>query len=185
MSSQIINGIPTTSVKHEDGSTTVVTEENDPFSCRYETLTFNQGPTHLDGTTALKFVRSRHGTNDEGSDFARSSRQQRVILAFRQKVLSSKTFLDPKTVIDLAKTFGQSIDTDIGEDELPYFAKLIAEIDPQKIRKLVLDSDQDNSPLKVGNPIDYGGQFVLVPANGNWTDLGEYIQGMVFDLDEK
>ncbi|MBQ6154633.1 LCP family protein [bacterium] len=52
----------------------------------YETVSFEAGPTHLDGDLALKFMRSRHAQNNEGSDFARSRRQQKVISAVVEKV---------------------------------------------------------------------------------------------------
>ena len=52
----------------------------------YETVEFTAGPTHLDGSTAMKFMRSRHAQNSEGSDFARSARQQQVISATTQKI---------------------------------------------------------------------------------------------------
>ena len=42
------------------------------FPCRYEHLVINPGLQHMDGATALKFVRSRHAKGSEGSDFARS-----------------------------------------------------------------------------------------------------------------
>src|SRR3970282_549133 len=90
-----------------------INDENDPFTCRYEELSFTKGLKHMDGTTVLKFVRSRHGTGGEGSDFARSARQQKVILAFRQKVLSTETLTSPQKIIDLSKTFGDTIDTAI------------------------------------------------------------------------
>ena len=78
-----------------------ITDENDPFTCRWEELSFTKGLKHMDGTTVLKFVRSRHGTGGEGSDFARSARQQKVILAFRQKVLSTETLTSPQKIIEL------------------------------------------------------------------------------------
>lgn len=142
------------------------------------------GQLHLDGATALKFVRSRYGTNGEGSDFARSARQQKVILAFRQKVLSSQTLTDPKTVLNLVKTFGASIDTDIGDEDVPLFARLGPKIDPATIRRVVLDTDRNESQLTVGDPQNHGGQYVLVPK-GSWEDLGSYIQGEIFKLEEK
>ena len=162
-----------------------ITDQNNPFTCRYETISFNTGLTHMDGTKALKFVRSRYGTNGQGSDFARSARQQKVILAFRQKALSTQTLLNPKTIIDLAKTFGQSIDTDITDEDVPYFLKLEAKIDPSTIRRIVLDVGRDESVLEVGDSQAHNGQFVLVPKNNNWTDLAEYIQGEIFKLEEK
>jgi len=42
------------------------------FTCRYEHIHFDKGLTHMDGANALKFARSRHGTNGEASDFASS-----------------------------------------------------------------------------------------------------------------
>jgi len=182
---QEINGIAETIVKDATGSATVVTEENDPFTCRYKTISFTKGLTHMDGITALKFVRSRHGTNNEGSDFARSARQQSVILAFRQKVLSTQTFLDPKTIIDLVSTFGNSIDTNITSEEVPYFLKLGQKIDSSVIRRIVLDQGRDDSVLEVGDLASHGGQFVLIPKNNSYQDLADYVQGEIFKLQEK
>ncbi len=183
-----MDGVSQQVVKDATGSATPLSEindQNDPFVCRYETISFNQGLVHMDGKTALKFVRSRHGTNNQGSDFARSARQQKVILAFRQKVLSAETLLNPKTALDLARTFGESIDTDITDEEVPYFAKLAQKIDPGKIRRVVLDSGRDESVLAIGDPQFHGGQFVLVPKSNSWRDLAEYIQGEIFKLEER
>jgi len=157
-----------------------ITDDKNPFTCRFETLTFNKGQAHMDGETSLKFVRSRHGTNGEGSDFARSARQQKVILAFREKVLSTQTLLNPKAAVELIQTFGQSIDTDIGNDQVPLFAKLAAKLDTAQIRRVVLDSDSKNAVLEVGQLQDYGGQSVLIPKGGAWTELAEYVQGEIF-----
>ena len=186
---QEIDGITRQVVKDATGSAIpfdTITDENNPFTCRYETLTFKKGQTHMDGVTALKFVRSRYGTNnDEGSDFARSARQQKVILDFREKVFSLGTFFEPTIIIDLISTFNQSIDVDVENDEIPLFVKLSQKVNPQSLRRVVLDADREESVLQVGNPPDYGGQFVLVPKNNNWHDLAEYVQGEIFKLEEK
>jgi anionic cell wall polymer biosynthesis LytR-Cps2A-Psr (LCP) family protein len=138
----------------------------------------------MDGKTALKFVRSRHGTNEQGSDFARSARQQKVILAFREKVLSTETLLSPSTILDLAKTFGASIDTDITDEEVPYFAKLGPKIKGETVRRVVLDVEREESQLVPGDPQEHGGQFVLVPKDNSYRDLAEYVQGEIFKLEE-
>ena len=157
-----------------------ISEENDPFTCRYETISFTQGSNLFDGTTTLKFVRSRHGTNGEGSDFARSARQEKIINAFRTKVMSTQTFLDPQTILGLVKTFSKSIDTDITSDDVPYFVKLAKNAQGQETRRIILDSDQENSLLEIGNSADYGGQFALIPKGGSWTNLAESIQAEIF-----
>jgi anionic cell wall polymer biosynthesis LytR-Cps2A-Psr (LCP) family protein len=55
-----------------------VSTETDP-EVLYETISFEVGPQEMDGATALKYMRSRHSENDEGSDNARSKRQQLVL----------------------------------------------------------------------------------------------------------
>ena len=162
-----------------------INDENDPFTCRYEELSFTKGLKHMDGTTVLKFVRSRHGTGGEGSDFARSARQQKVILAFRQKVLSTETLTSPQKIIELSKTFGDTIDTDIKDEDVTLFAKLGLKIEPSTIRRVVLDTNEKDGRLEFGRPENHGGQSVLVPKNNSWTDLAEYIQGELFKLEEK
>jgi len=169
----------TTAAKSATASATLLKEENDPFICRYETLSFTKGQTHMDGKTALKFVRSRHGDNDEGSDFARSARQEKVLLASRQKVLSVGTLTNPKKILDLTTTFGSSVDTDITSYEIPLFAKLFPKVDQNAVRKITLDAGNPDSRLEVGDPQTYRG-YVLLPKGGSWQDLADYIQGEVF-----
>lgn len=178
------NGTKVQVVKDATGSATPLDQLDDinnPFTCRYENLTFKAGPTHMSGITALKFVRSRHGNNNEGSDFARSARQEKVIVAFREKVLSTKTLLDPKTILNLTNTFSGSIDTDITNDEIPLFSKLALKVDKTTIRRVVLDASEENSKLQVGEPAsNYGGQYVLVPKDNNWAELATFIQGEIY-----
>ena len=55
------------------------------FNCRYENLHFDKGIQHMDGTTALKYARSRH-SNMDGGDFNRAERQKLVVTAIRDKI---------------------------------------------------------------------------------------------------
>lgn len=166
--------------KDATGSAQLLTEDNNPFSCRYEVLKFTQGPLHLDGKMALKYVRSRHGTNGENSDFARSARQEKVLTAFRQKVFSTQTLLDPAKVLGLANAFGRSIDTDIKPDEVPLLLKLAQKAKGANIRRIVLDSGRENSLLEEGDPNNYFGAFALTPKNNKWQELADYVQAEIF-----
>ena len=66
------------------------------YKCRYEHLHFDAGLQLMDGQTALKFVRSRYAEGEEGTDFARSQRQKKAILALKDKLFSLKIMLNPK-----------------------------------------------------------------------------------------
>ncbi len=50
----------------------------------YDPFSIAAGLQHLDGATALKYARTRHGS----SDFERAERQQQVLFAIRDRVLS-------------------------------------------------------------------------------------------------
>jgi len=70
-----------------------VTIETNPKNL-YETVEFKAGLQNMDGQTALKYMRSRHGDNDQNTDGARSNRQQAVIQALVKKLINKETLLD-------------------------------------------------------------------------------------------
>ncbi len=97
-----------------------------------ERLDITAGPQLMDGSTALRFARSRHDTND----YSRAQRQQLVLAALRTRIaegdlLSSlpaimdrvgggiQTNFDPAGVIPLA-TFGSGIDSSAIRSEVLY-----------------------------------------------------------------
>ena len=156
-----------------DTSDKIATQSSD-FACRFEHLHFNKGVTHMDGETALKFVRSRMGTNGEGSDFARSRRQQLVIQAFRDKALSLSTLFNPSKISGLLNTFGQSVDTNIPKDDYLEFYNIAKNI--KGISTIVLgDIGNGKSVLVVGDVSKYG-RFVMVPPNDDYLPLQQFVK---------
>lgn len=151
------------------------------FSCRYEHIHFDKGLTHMSGAIALKYVRSRHGTNGEGSDFARSRRQQKVLEAVRNKILSFETLSDPKKISDLLNSLGKSIDTDISIKDGIEFFRLSKNL--QSSQSFVLD-DSPKSDLPEGrksvlvrpDASDYGGAYVLVSQDDDFSIVHEYVR---------
>ncbi|KKQ67498.1 MAG: hypothetical protein US86_C0001G0425 [Candidatus Daviesbacteria bacterium GW2011_GWA2_38_24] len=145
------------------------------FWCRYERIHFNKGSTNLDGITALKFVRSRMGTNGEGSDFARSRRQQLVIEAFREKALSIPTLANPGKVTELISTFNKSVETDIPLDKFLDFYNLAKSIN--KTESVVLGDLGDGKSLFYNPPpSEYGGGWVLVPQGKDFSKIAELVK---------
>jgi len=141
---------------------------NGTFSCRYEHLHFDAGLAHMDGETALSFVRSRHGTNGEGSDFARAKRQQKVLMAAKDKALKLTNLFDPIKLNNLFKDFNQSIETDMDVSSIIALYNLGKEINVGSLNTLVID----NSNYLIVPPADqYGGAYVLIPKSGSWTDI--------------
>lgn len=63
----------------------------------------------MDGTTALKYARSRHST----SDFDRSNRQQLIIKAIKNKLFSTDTTTNPAKISEIFSTVMDHLDTDM------------------------------------------------------------------------
>lgn len=137
------------------------------FSCRFETLSFKEGWTHMDGETALKFVRSRHGNNGEGSDFARSRRQQKILWAVKDKLFSASTFLNPSRIKNIMHTLEKNIATNMDVWEIIRLAKQIKKIEIDDVAHHVIDSS-DDSPLYATS---LNGSYVLLPKNDDWVPL--------------
>lgn len=140
------------------------------FSCRYEHISFEKGQMQMNGAIALKYVRSRHGTYGEGSDFARSARQEKVLQAIREKVLSPKTLFDISKVTELIKTLGKSIDTDISGKDAFEFYKLSKKL--EGIHMFTID----DSILIHPNPQDYGGAYVLISQDDDFSVIHKYVK---------
>lgn len=144
------------------------------FTCRYEHIHFDRGLTHMDGETALKFVRSRHGLNGEGSDFARSKRQQLVLEAFREKALSLQTLANPAKMIELLGAFGDSFETNIPTKNFLDFYNLVKKRESSK--NIVLGQLGNGQSLFINPPLtDYGGAWVLVPPNDDFSEVQRYL----------
>jgi LCP family protein required for cell wall assembly len=99
--------------------------------------TFKAGPQTMDGKTALIFARSRHGNNDEGSDFARSKRQKKIIEAFKQKALALNLVSDANTLNKLLDVFASHFHTNISPSELLHLFKLSKN---EKLKEIVSQS---------------------------------------------
>lgn len=134
---------------------------------KYQTLSFEEGWQKMDGKTALEFVRSRHGTNGEASDFARSRRQQKVLVSLKDKILSFGTLLNPNKIQDVYDTMKNSVNTNMEMWELLRLGRLARDVDTGKIIHQVISADPGG--LLVAANVD--GAYVLEPRAGNFSEL--------------
>lgn len=135
---------------------------------------FNAGSQTMNGTKALQYSRSRHAQGPEGSDFARSKRQQKLILAIKDKGLSLNTVFNPKKVLEIMGVLGDHMKTDLGVGELGRIYELSKEIDNSKI----LTKNFDNSPEGMLVSSSSSAGYILQPQNGDFTEISEYIKNI-------
>jgi anionic cell wall polymer biosynthesis LytR-Cps2A-Psr (LCP) family protein len=139
------------------------------FPCRYEHLHFAAGEQKMTGEIVLKFVRSRH-SDQYGSDFARAARQQAVLIALKDKLLSLKALENlPHLFPQLAKL----VKTDFDLAAAQTLAKLIIDPARYQITKLVLSDENAFNSAKSTD-----GQFILIPKAGDnhWSAIHRLIQ---------
>ena len=141
----------------------------------FQTVSFEAGLQQIDGERALMFTRSRHGSNGEGSDFARAKRQQLVLAAFKKKLLSAGTYLNPITLQKILTSLSQHIITNLDFGQTMYLVSLAKKINGDDIKTLVLD----DSPTGFLKPIiDEGSAYLLVPKTGNFSEINSAINNI-------
>jgi LCP family protein required for cell wall assembly len=114
-------------------------EEYPTMDYGYTTFHIDAGFHHLDGETALKYVRTRHADDD----FERARRQQAVLLAIKDRFLEQKLLATLK-IFDIMDVLSSSVEHDIPPadmlDLVALASDLTDDMDISQIDQLVLDT---------------------------------------------
>lgn len=140
------------------------------FACRYEKLSFSQGPTKIDGATALKISRSRHGD----SDFGRSERQMAVLKGFLTKFISIQAF---KNIDETFNTVIKSVKTNADLTTLKDLVQIFGDPNIYTIKEIQLT---DQNVLMSSK--SQAGAYILVPKAGinNFDEVKKFISDSLF-----
>jgi LCP family protein required for cell wall assembly len=120
--------------------------------------TWEKGPLHLEGDTAVWYVRQRYGM--PRGDFDRIQRQQNVLRAMLEKTVSAGTLANPLRITKLVTELASFVAVDDG-------------FTPSEMRSLAISS----RGLRPANM-----RFVTVPVTGTPTIDGASV--VTLDLDE-
>lgn len=140
----------------------------------YETFSVKAGTQKMDGITALRYSRSRHGNNGEGSDFARAARQQKVIMAIKDKALSVGFLANPVKITNLMDSLGGHIKTNMGLSEIKELANYIKDVKKEGMISKVLSNSSEEGLLV---SVDEGGYY-LKPKAGNFSKVQEFVKNI-------
>lgn len=150
-------------------------EDNPDYYSRFEHLHFDAGLQKMDGSTALKYARSRHALGAEGSDFARARRQQLLMEAVKEKLLSRQTLLNPTVLAKLISEFNQDVSTNLSTWEMIRLWNLVKDVQRDQIINKVL-SDAPDGLLVSGKGQD--GAYILTPRSGNFSEIKTMVQNI-------
>ena len=128
----------------------------DPYG--YYRVAVLPGATHMDGVQALQYVRSRHG--DVRGDFARSERQQQLLLALK----AGASHVNVTDLPQLANAFNGELKTSIGLDRLRALMSIANDFNGPNVHRVLLVPPYTSEGFA-------GGQSVVFPDWGHILPL--------------
>jgi len=124
-----------------------------------------EGENHLNGETALYYVRSRYST----SDFDRARRQQQIMQAMKEKALSLGFLANPVKVTSLMGDLKGNIRTDFQIWEINDALKIAESFQGE--------SDIENYVMHSENVLresrGFSGEYILLPNEDNYDEIQE------------
>lgn len=140
-------------------------------------LRLQNGPQKLDGITALALARSRNSAGGYGmsrGDFDRTSYQQAMLVALKDKALSTGVVANPAKLTNLLNAAGDNVDTSFQPNEVRRLYELSQLITNENITSIDLASDEINL-ITTGM---FSGQSIVRPIAGidNFTQIKAYFK---------
>lgn len=156
-----------------------ILDRNFDWMCRYQCykVKYPNGPAHLDGEHALLLARARGAngnTYGTGNDFGRTERQRQMLVALKNKALSSGVISNPAKIGDLMEAAGNNITTSFKSNEVRRLYDLSKLIKDEKITSVDL-IDPENPLVTTGNQ---NGQSIVLPTAGlnNFSKIKAYFK---------
>lgn len=147
------------------------------YQCRYERLHFDASKQIMNGEQALKYARSRNAEGEEGTDFARSQRQQRLIMGLQKKIFKPEFILRPKKIQQLVKLVLENIKMDIPQEKYLDLAKVGLKLRKNKFQTTVLNGGYLINPPT--SKVKYDNQWVLIPESGDWESIHNHVKNLI------
>jgi hypothetical protein len=120
----------------------------------------------MNGSLALKYARSRHASGIEGSDFARARRQQLILSAVKEKLLSRNNLLNPLMLSRIISELNKNIRTNLDIWEL---LKLWNDYNGIKVENIISQVFNDGPGGFLIATRGEDGSYILIPQTGNFN----------------
>jgi len=132
---------------------------------------FSKGMQHMNGQTAIEYARARYVLDNpaEGSDFARSARQQIMIKAALTKVKQMSTW---PSLYNALSALQRTIYTNLSLADLMQFA---LKMDLNNAHRVGLSNQ--NVLVDATAP---DGEYILKPSNDNWQAIKDYVKKQLY-----
>ena len=134
----------------------------------YTVFSIGKGQHQMNGTTALKYARSRKTT----SDFDRAERQQQILEAFRSKLLALNLLNDINKAIKIGKQILADMDTDLDAFETVGWLDKYQDYQFEKGNVL-------STANFLYSTYNQRGQYILLPNDSTYKEIREYVGDLI------
>lgn len=140
---------------------------DDPaINANWKIIHFNTGPQHMDGEQAIEYARARYVLSplSQGTDFARSVRQQQLISAILARARQVSAW---PSLLNATNALQNAIYTNLSLTDLALFSEKLDLSHAGHVgltNQNVLVSAQSSD-----------GQDILLPINGDWGTIASYV----------
>lgn len=168
-----INAIGGVDVNVPDSFKANYPKNDDPaIDASWKTVHFTKGLQHMDGETAIEYARARYVIDNpaEGTDFARSARQQLIMKAALSKIKDWHTWPSFFSALDALK---HTIYSNLSLADLAQFA---LKMDLNNAHRVGLSY---TNVLAGGTASD--GESILLPKNGDWNAIKGYVGQQLYN----
>ncbi|GAC1521743.1 MAG: hypothetical protein NVS3B14_22950 [Ktedonobacteraceae bacterium] len=141
--------------------------DNPSINASWITVHFSKGMQHMNGATAIVYARSRYVLDNpaEGTDFARSRRQQLIMQAALSRLKDWHTWPSMYSALDALKG---TLYSNLSLADLAFFA---LKMNLANAHKLGLTNDN-----VLTDAVSSDGQDILLPRNNNWQAIIDYVK---------
>jgi polyisoprenyl-teichoic acid--peptidoglycan teichoic acid transferase len=134
----------------------------------WKIIHFNTGEQHMNGEQAIEYARARYVLSpaSQGTDFARSVRQQQLISAILGRVRQVSSW---PSLLDATNALQTAIYTNLSVTDLSLF---VQKLDFARASHIGISTDN----VLVGS-VSSDGQDILLPENGDWSAISQFVIG--------
>ncbi len=162
-----------------------------PSGNYYRCVTVKAGRQHMTGIQAIEYARMRKcnaccsyskgiWVGSEYVDWARARRQQKVIIATKEKMMRAENLLNPIKISEIIQSVGSSLKTTkITDEDILAGITAMKKVKDGEIYSMVLDPASGNFKLIAGSNPYTPGSYPPKAGIDNWTVVRKFVTGYI------
>lgn len=128
-----------------------------------------KGINYLNGSEALAYI----GSRKIGSDFGRMERQQKTLVAIKDKAFSAGFLARPDKIWSIFSSLERHIKTDLPPSQIKDVAQMVSSLEIEDMEQTVF-----NTSNYLYSTHSNGGAYILLPKAGDFSEIQDECQNI-------